>query len=80
MEKRKASVRYSPEVTDRAIRMAPGHAKEHASEWTAIGSIAAKIGSTWKSLRGWTPQAERDRGLHPGLISDDQAELTRGAV
>lgn len=35
---------------------------EHASKWTAISSIAAKIGCTAATLRGWVRQAERDQG------------------
>jgi len=75
MEKRKTSVRYSPEVRERAVRMVLEHAKEHASEWEAIGSIAAKIGCTGETLRGWVRQAQRDRGLRPGLSSADQARI-----
>ena len=75
MEKRKTSVRYSPEVRERAVRMVLEHAKEHASEWEAIGSIAAKIGCTGETLRGWVRQAQRDRGLRSGLGSDDQARI-----
>jgi transposase len=75
MEKRKTSVRYLPEVRDRAVRMVLEHAKEHASEWEAIGSIAAKIGCTGETLRGWVRQAQRDRGLRPGLSSDDQTRI-----
>ena len=75
MEKRKTSVRHSPEVRDRAVRMVLEHAKEHASEWEAIGSIAAKIGCTGETLRGWVRQAERNRGLRPGVSSEDQARI-----
>ena len=75
MEKRKTSVRYSPEVRERAVRMVLEHVTEHASEWEAIGSIAAKIGCTGETLRGWVRQAQRDRGLRPGLGSDDQARI-----
>jgi len=52
MEKRKTSVRYSPEVRERAVRMVLEHGKDHASQWQAIGSIAPKIGSTIETLRG----------------------------
>ena len=38
-----------------------------------IGSIAAKIGCTGESLRGWVRQAERDQGHRPGPTSDDRA-------
>ena len=38
------STRYSPEVRARAVRMVLEHQGEHASQWVAIGSIAAKIG------------------------------------
>ena len=34
----------------------------HASQWAAIESIAAKIGCTGETLREWVRQAERDAG------------------
>ena len=40
-------------------------AGEHASQWAAICSIAAKIGCTAETLRHWVRQAERDQGLRP---------------
>lgn len=39
------------------------HGGDHASQWAAIGSIAAKIGCTIETLRKWVRQAERDQGL-----------------
>jgi transposase-like protein len=68
MEKQKTSVRYSPEVRARAVRMVLEHGGDHASQWAAIGSIAAKIGCTGETLRRWVRQAERDEGIRPGLI------------
>ena len=66
MEKRKSSVRYAPEVRERAVRMVLEHAGDHASQWEAIGSIAAKIGCSGETLRNWVRQAERDRGVRSG--------------
>ena len=40
------SRRFSPEVSERAVRMVGEHAQEHASQWAAMVSIAAKIGCT----------------------------------
>ena len=74
-EKRKTSVRYAPEVRERAVRMVLEHARDHASQWEAIGSIAAKIGCTAETLRGWVRQAERDRGLRAGLNSDERERI-----
>ena len=74
-EKPKTSVRYAPEVRERAVRMVLEHAKDHASEWGAIGSIAAKIGCTGETLRGWVRQVERDRGLRAGPTSEEQARI-----
>jgi transposase len=61
MEKQKSSVRYAPEVRERAVRMVLEHAGDHASQWEAISSIAAKIGCSGETLRKWVRQAERDR-------------------
>jgi transposase-like protein len=74
-EKRKTSVRYAPEVRERAVRMVLEHGRNHASQWEAIGSIAAKIGCTAETLRGWVRQAERDQGLRAGPSSAEQARI-----
>jgi hypothetical protein len=63
---RKTAKTYSPEVRARAVRMVTEHQGEHGSQWAAICSIAAKIGCSGETLRGWVRQAERDPGLRGG--------------
>ena len=75
MEKRKSSVRYAPEVRERAVRMVREHTGEHASQWEAIGSIAAKIGCTAETLRKWVRQAERERGLRADPTNAEQTRI-----
>src|SRR5919206_3670995 len=65
----KPTTKYSPEVRERAVRMVFDHQGDHASQWAAIGSIAAKIGCTAETLRGWVRQAERDQGVRAGSPS-----------
>jgi len=69
------SPKYAPEVRERAVRMVFEHTGEHASQWAAIGSIAAKIGCTAETLRGWVRQAERDQGKRPGPTTDEQERI-----
>jgi len=69
------SAKYAPEVRERAVRMVFEHAGDHASQWAAIGSIAAKIGCTAETLRGWVRQAERDQGKRPGPTTDGQERI-----
>ncbi len=67
--------RYSPEVRERAVRLVLEQQGEHASQWAAIGSIAAKVGCTAETLRGWVRQAERDQGKRAGLSSGERERL-----
>ena len=48
---------------------------EHASRWSAIVSIASKIGCTSQTLNEWVKKAERDSGHKPGLTSDMATRL-----
>jgi len=67
--------RYSPEVRERAVRMVLEHQDEHASQWAAIGSIAAKIGCTPETLRKWVRRVETDQGQRPGLTSTERERV-----
>lgn len=51
------------------------HRSDHASQWAAITSIAAKIGCTAQTLSTWVKQAERDQGRRPGLTTDERERL-----
>ena len=67
--------KYSPEVKERAVRMVQEHKSEHSSEWSAIESIAGKIGCTAQTLRSWVKQHERDAGLGSGLSTNEQQRI-----
>lgn len=47
----------------------------HPSQWSAIQSIAEKIGCASETLRNWVRQAERDAGRRPGLMTEERARL-----
>jgi len=69
--------RYSPEVRERAVRLVEEQQKDHQSRWSAIQSIADKIGCTHETLRRWVRQSERDQGLRLGLSTDVGEELKK---
>ena len=75
MEKRKTSIRYSPEVREPAVRVALEQTGEHASQWNTIRSVAEKIGCTKETLHGWVTQAGRDRGSRAGPTSEQQVRI-----
>jgi transposase len=67
--------RYSPEVRERAIRLVLDHEREHSSQWSAIVSIATKIGCSPETLRNWVRRTEIDTGLRDGLTSDERTQI-----
>ena len=72
---KKSSNRFSPEVRQRAVRMVLEHGGDHASRWSAIGSIAGKIGCTAETLRKWVRQAERDGGQRLGATTEERERI-----
>ena len=69
--------RFSPEVKERAVRLVFDQEGQHPSEWSAIQSVAMKIGCSPESLRNWIRQAERDSGRRPGLTTSEKEELAQ---
>ena len=67
--------KYSPEVMERAVRLVFEAKEQHASEWSAIVSIAAKIGCTAETLRRWVRRHERDTGQREGLTTAERHRL-----
>ena len=67
--------RYAPEVRERAVRLVLEQQGEHASQWSAMHSIASKIGCTTETLRKWVRRSEMDQGQRPGLTSSERAHL-----
>ena len=67
--------RFSPEVRERAVKLVLEHQAEYDSQWAAIGSVAAKIGCTAETLRGWVRQHERDTGRRDGMTTIEKERI-----
>ena len=51
------------------------HEHEYSSQWSAIGSIAEKIGCTSETLRKWVRRVERDSGRRPGPTTTENDRI-----
>ena len=67
--------KFSPEVRERAVKMVQEHRGEYESEWAAIVSVAAKIGSTAETLRSWVRQHQRDTGQRDGVTTAEKERI-----
>lgn len=67
--------KYPAEVRERAVRLVFEQQPEHGSQWSAISSIASKVGCTPEALRRWVRQAERDAGGRPGLTTSERERM-----
>ena len=64
------SNKFSPEVRERAVRMVQEHRGDYPSLWSAIESIAPKIGCVPQTLNEWVKKAEVDSGKRAGVSSE----------
>ncbi len=71
----KTNKRYSPIERERAVRLVFEQQHQHSSQWSAIESIAGKIGCTSETLRRWVRQSETDLGKRSGISSTDRDRL-----
>ncbi len=66
---------FSPEVHERAVRMVLEHRGEYPSLWTAVASIAPKIGCVPQTLLTWVKQHEVDAGTRDGVTTADAKRM-----
>ena len=59
----KTTNKFSPEVRARAVRMILDHEGDYPSRWSAVVSVADKIGCALQTLQDWVTKAEVDTGI-----------------
>jgi len=67
--------KFSPEVRERAVRMVLEHRGEYPSLWSAVESIAPKIGCVPQTLLEWVKRSEVDQGKRDGLSSSERERI-----
>jgi transposase len=69
------STKYSPELRERAVRMAVDQRPDYSSEWSCLTAISKLFGMSPETLRTWVRRAQVDGGSRPGLTTDERAKL-----
>jgi transposase len=69
------STKFSPEVRERAVRMVLEHRGEYPSLWTAVESIAPKIGCVPQTLLTWVQRHEIDSGVREGVTTAEAQRM-----
>ncbi len=69
------SNKFSPEVRERAVRMVLEHRGEYPSLWSAIESIAPKIGCVAQTLHDWVRRHEIDTGMRDGVTRAERDRI-----
>ena len=71
----KTTNKFSPEVRARAVRMILDHEGDYPSRWSAVVSVADKIGCAPQTLQEWEKKAEVDSGKRAGVPTDTSDKL-----
>jgi transposase len=69
------NTRYSPELRERAVRMAIEKRSDYPSEWATFTAIAKLFGMSPETLRTWVRRDQVDHGIRAGLTSDESARM-----
>jgi transposase-like protein len=75
MDKTDKSKKYSPEVKERAVRMVLESRPDHPSLWSAVESIAGKIGCAPQTLLEWVKKHEIGSGLRDGITTEERERI-----
>jgi transposase len=67
--------RYTPELRERAARMALELMSERGERHGAIATVARQLGVGKESVRLWVLQAEVDLGRRGGLTTDERERI-----
>lgn len=67
--------KYSPEVRERAVRLVQEARKDYPSLWSAIESIAPKIGCAAVTLHEWIKKHEIDTGMRDGVTTAERDRI-----
>jgi transposase-like protein len=65
------SKKFSPEVRERAVRLVQEHRGEYPSLWSAVESIAPKIGCVPQTLLDWVKRQEINSGVREGVTTTE---------
>lgn len=71
----KKSNKYSPEVKERAVRLVQEHRADYSSLWSAVESIAPKIGCSSHTLLEWVRKDEIDSGVRAGVSVEERERI-----
>ena len=69
------TMKFSPGVRERAVRMVLEHRGEYPSLWAAVRSMAPKIGCVPQTLYDWVRRHEVDAGAREGVPTAERERV-----
>ena len=67
--------KYSPEVRARAVRLVQEARKDYLLLWSAVESIAPKIGGAAVTLHEWVKKHEIETGVRDGVPAAERERI-----
>lgn len=71
----KKSNRFSPEVSQSAVRMVRAHRCGYPSPWAAIESIAPEIGCIPQAFDEWVMRDQIDAGVRDSITTSEREQM-----